>query len=232
MIWRVTAEPHTDSSRAIDLPGGRFVLHRHIDRDGPHRDLRIEWDGYLLGWRIDGDPFAGEAWALEKGPHSLKWLERNADAVSEDKGTYHWAQRDGDVRRLVLTSEQGVRTLRFEKAAALTPKIIADVAKVAQQTGIDPGQAARLIADGAHARERAIARLCGLGRELDGSTFDEAIWRRSLSALSLDDIHHQLRAYEARFDATYPPQPVSRPEALPGEDTQRSAAEALAILRS
>jgi hypothetical protein len=90
--------------------------------------------------------------------------------------------------------------------------------------------AAQLVLDGIAARDRATARLCGLGRELDGGAFDESAWRKSLRGLSLDEIHAQLRAFEVRFDAKYPPAPVSRPERLPedGEANRLDVARAIA----
>lgn len=232
MIWRVTLDSAAQAARALESPAGRYVIHRHVDAAGPHRDLRIEWDGYLLGWRIEGEPFGGEAWAVEKGPHPTAWLDRDGDAVREEAGTYAWIERTGDARVIALRGAAGDRVFRIERAAALTPALVARIAKAARDIGIDPADAARLMADGARARERAIARLCGLGRELDGPAFDEPVWRRTLASLALDDIHRQLRLYESRFDAKYPPQPVSRPETLPGEDAQRSPEDALAILRT
>jgi hypothetical protein len=62
-----------------------------------------------------------------------------------------------------------------------------------------------------------------LGRELDGSAFDDSVWRRVLAGLSLDEIHSQLRAFEVRFDQKYPPSPVSRPEKLRDADAEDSA---------
>ena len=80
-------------------------------------------------------------------------------------------------------------------------------------------------------RQIAVERLCGLGRELDGAVFDEAVWRKTLRGLSLDEIHRQLHAYEVRFDRKYPPQSVSRPERLPEDKEEGRAGAAMAILR-
>ena len=91
-----------------------------------------------------------------------------------------------------------------------------------------PADAARLIADGVAARSRATERLCGLARELDGEAFEEKLCRRTLAGLTLDEIHAQLRAYEVRFDAKYPPLPVSKPET---EGEAPRAREAMAIAR-
>jgi hypothetical protein len=85
--------------------------------------------------------------------------------------------------------------------------------------------------DGALARQRAIERFCGLGRELDAEAFDPAVWRKTLAGLTLEEIQAHLRTYEVRFDRVYPPAPVSRPERLADDGSQR-ASVALGILRS
>jgi hypothetical protein len=93
--------------------------------------------------------------------------------------------------------------------------VIRSVSEAIGDCGVDVQQAGRLVSDGMTARRRSIERLCGLGRELDGTAFDDGVWRRILAGLSLEEIHAQLRAYEVRFDQKYPPDPVSRPESLP-----------------
>lgn len=93
---------------------------------------------------------------------------------------------------------------------------------------MEPSRAGALIADGATARLRATERLCGLGRELDGDAFDDAVWRKTLSSLTLEEIHGQLRSFEVRFDLKYPPMPVSRPDHAQGASRSE---DALAIVR-
>ena len=66
MIWKITCE-QADESVAEETVAGRFVLHRHRDEWGAHLDLRLEQDGYLLGWRIDGTDLEAEPWATRKG---------------------------------------------------------------------------------------------------------------------------------------------------------------------
>ena len=73
MYWKVTCEEADDTAIGPAEPDGRFVLHRHCDADGPHLDLRLEQDDYLLGWRIDGVDLAAAPWAVEKAPHPLAW---------------------------------------------------------------------------------------------------------------------------------------------------------------
>jgi len=58
---------------------------------------------------------------------------------------------------------------------------------------------------------------------LDGTAFDDGVWRRALASLSLDEIHSQLRTFEVRFDQKYPPSPVSRPARLSETDPADSA---------
>lgn len=228
MYWQLsTVEPVED--RAFE-PDGRFVLHRHRDRDGAHFDLRLEQDGYLLGWRIDAADVVAGAWATEKPPHSTRWLECDGPAVREDAGLYAWAERSADARVLLIKGRTGTHRMTFRPVDGLRPREIWDIRAALAEIDAQPKQAAALIRDGAAARERAIARLCGLGRELDGSAFDETLWRKAVHHLSLDEIHAHLRPFELRFDERYPPQPVSRPERLPEEDGTRTGA-AMAIAR-
>lgn len=205
MYWKLTC-PATPQDRAATHPAGgpdgRFVLHRHRDDQGPHLDLRLECGDCLLGWRIDAVELDGGPWAVEKPPHPLHWLDGDGDAIREDAGVYTWLERGTDRRRLLLDGRGVVRTFLFERVPGLSPRCA-----------------------------RAVARFCGLGRELDGSAFDEKVWRKALDALSLDEIHDQLRAYEVRFDLRYPPEPVSRPERLPDDARDERMDVAMTILR-
>lgn len=229
MYWKLHLEPWVEPEvRAVD---GRFVLHRHSDGQGPHLDLRLEQTGYLLGWRIAGKILEDELWATEKAPHPSAWLERDGDAVREDAGSYAWLERGDSVRTLYLRGQNEPRIARFERIDTPAPEALRNICEALARTGADPGQAGALIRDGAQARQRAVERFCGLGRELDGAAFMEPVWRKALSGLSLSEVHEQLRAYETRFDAKYPPAPVSRPEALPEDESPGRTASALAIVR-
>ncbi len=231
MFFKITSEVRREWPEGLsDRVDGRFVLHRHRDEEGPHLDLRLEQDGHLMGWRIDATTLEEEAWGVEKGPHSVRWLEQDGDAVREDAGTYLWVERSRGRKALWLRGERGLVFVRVEQQAGLPAHVVRAVAVALNEAGASADEAARLVVDGLTARGRAISRLCGLGRELDGAAFDEGVWRRALAGLSLDEIHAQLRAYEVRFDAKYPPLPVSRPERLEGEreDTRRESALTIA----
>ena len=233
MFWKMNvekiAEPfELEPSKAE----GRFVLHRHRDAGGVHLDLRVECGACLRGWRIDGDALVDGCWAMEKAPHPLRWLEDDGDAVREDAGRYCWEHRGVDGGSLVLLGERGPYRIRIERQSGVTPGAVRAMYAALDEVQADAGDAASLIRDGAAARGRAIERLCGLGRELDGRAFEDAVWRKTVSGLTLDEIHTQLRAFEVRFDALYPPQPVSRPEALPEDGSESRSEAALSILRS
>ena len=227
MYWKVSSE----GGSGVADPGvsdGRFVLHRHRDLDGPHLDLRLEQDGVLVGWRIDTTSLSKPAWATEKRPHSLVWMEtgwrrgargrgnlclagarRHAGAAVVARATRHpcrhpSARQEG----LAPHTIRGIHTTSW-RATASQPRL----RRGWWRTGLPRGQ-------------RACERLCGLGRELDGSAFDEGVWRRALSGLSLDEIHTQLRSFEVRFDGKYPPMPVSRPERLPDTGDEGGQGEA------
>lgn len=234
MYWKLTC-PATPQDRAATHPSGgpdgRFVLHRHRDDQGPHLDLRLECGDCLLGWRIDAVGLDGDPWAVEKPPHPLHWLDGDGDAIREDAGVYTWLERGTDRRRLLLDGRGGPRTLLFERVPALSPRCARAVCEALAEVGAAAVDGGRLIRDGAAARRHAVARFCGLGRELDGSAFDEKVWRKALDTLSLDEIHDQLRAYEVRFDLRYPPEPVSRPERLPDDARDERMDVAMTILR-
>ena len=229
MLWHLTLEPAEE--RPSSAAHGRFVAHRHHDADGPHLDLRLEDGDCCLGWRIDGDSLADGALATEKAPHPKSWLDADGDAVREDAGTYEWVERGDSTARLHLHGRNGAYAIRIERAEGLPPRVIRGVAEALRETRRDPEEAAELIRDGASARERAIARLCALGRELDGPAFDAELWRRALRHASLDEIHKHLRPYEARFDAKYPPAPTSQPEALPEITSDGRTGMAMQIAR-
>lgn len=229
MFWKISCEKC--GSEVVDEGSvdGRFVLHRHHDALGAHLDLRIEQDGYLVGWRVDGATLEGEPWATEKTPHPIAWLQQDGDAVRVDAGHYRWVTRDAGVRELVLRSDAGVWRVRLEQEIGLTPESVRGVCAALRACDADASEAGRLVTDGVAARRRAVERLCGLARELDGAAFDEKLWRKTLRGFSLDEIHAQLRTYEVRFDQKYPPGPVSRPEKLPDEDGRSAAGMAMAI---
>ncbi|GMW01792.1 MAG: hypothetical protein AMXMBFR84_29290 [Candidatus Hydrogenedentota bacterium] len=230
MFWQLTldsAESQTHSSP----PDGRYVLHRHCDDRGPHLDLRLEQNGYLTGWRIEGTKLEGSPWAIEKRPHPLRWLEQDGNAERLDCGEYAWLEQSNDRRVVVIRGRHGCRVVQADRAPSLPLHTVRAVVDILREYNAPMDDAARLIRDGVTARSRAIARLCGLGRELEGDHFDEAIWRKALNGLTLDEVHQQLRSFERRFDTAFPPTPVTRPERLDAESVERVAG-AMSIARS
>lgn len=232
MFWKLSCEELAEDRRDGDVArDGRFVLHRHRDAAGEHLDLRLECEGYLQGWRIDGLRLENDAWATEKAPHPVRWLDHDGDAVRVDAGEYAWERRDHDGGMLVLHGRDGVKRIRVEREPGIPACAARAIKEKLDGLGAAASEAASLIGDGVVARSRAIERLCGLGRELDGSAFDDTVWRKTLAALTLDEIHVQLRGFEVRFDLRYPPQSVSRPEVLDDERGETRSDVALSILR-
>ncbi len=231
MFWTLVSVEPLDpvTVRAADAAPieGRFVLHRHRDAQGPHLDLRLEQDGCLAGLRVDADALEPGAWAAEKPPHALHWLRQDGDAVRVDAGAYAWEHRDEARRVMRLDGAHGVRRLEWRRVEGLPPHCLRALIEAGRTAQVPTDRLADLVRDGAEARERAVARLCGLGRELDGPAFDAAAWRRMLDPLSLRDIHGHLAAFETRFDRAFPPEPVSRPESLEDE-AQRATAQSRA----
>jgi hypothetical protein len=214
---------------------GRFILHRHTDSDGPHHDLRIEMDGALHGWRILGDLDALSV-AVEKAAHPLHWLDpASGDAAGmtcTDHGVYHWIERGRRTAVIRLHGRTGAKTLEIRTVDGLNPETEHVLRTLMNEHHLEEGEISGLIRDGLAARKRASLRLTGLARELDGEGFDTGLWRRISHGMTLDDIHAQLRGYEMRFDAKYPPQPVSRPESLEEGALRGTGAEVLELLRN
>lgn len=234
MLWRLRSEgvDAGDPAPPADAQdgGGRFVLHRHTDADGAHCDVRLEAGGCLVGWRVHGEDIATEpAWATEKMPHPLHWLAADGPATRLDAGAYAWLERGPDRKVLLLRGAEGTRRVTAERAEGLTAGAVAAVVQQLEAARVALDRLPLLVAEGITARQRAVARLVGLGRALDGEDFDAALAKRMLAGLTLDEIHAHLRGYERRFDTQYPPRPVSRPEPMETEDERMG--EALAILR-
>jgi hypothetical protein len=230
MIWKLTPVPlDTETHSPQEKRDGRFVLHRHHDGAGPHLDLRLEMDGYLMGWRIDALNLDAEVLATEKAPHPPDWLDQDGDAIREDEGNYRWLSHTDDGGELILCSQQGTRHIRVEREEKLSPSMVRDLLEVLRKSNVSPEKAAALITDGLVARRHAVERFCGLGRELDGSAFEEQTWRVTLASRSLADIQQHLRAYEVRFDQKFPPQSTSQPETLAEVDSEVRSGHALDI---
>ncbi len=229
MHWKLTEQRLDEMPEGMAFDG-RYVVHRHHDGQGAHIDLRLEAGGVLMGWRVAGMALDG-AYATEKAPHPLSWLDQDGDAVREDGGRYAWRTREAERRELLLASDNGVRVITAEAKPGLPPPTQERIIAALIDTGHADGDPAVLVRDGITARHRAIERLCGLGRELDGEAFDEVVWRDALRSLDLDGIHRHLRAFEVRFDRKYPPEPVSQPEPLPVIQGDDRFAAAMTIVR-
>ena len=121
--------------------------------------------------------------------------------------------------------------MRVRQVENLPGQVLQGLRGVMERSGISSDGLPALLEDGIAARQRAIARFCGLGRELDGTSFDEAVWRKTLAPLSLTEIHRHLEGFEVRFDRKYPPQPVSQPEALDEADAGVGRDRAMSIVR-
>ncbi len=226
MFWKI-AQFEKTKNPADFVSAGRFVLQRHTDAQGEHLDLRLEANGHLRGWRIDAAALARGAWATEKAPHPLRWLDDDGAAQRVDAGEYA-IEHQGPAAYLLLRSAGGSTRVVMTPAPELPASAARGIAEALHTVKAAPADGARLIADGVAARSRATERLCGLARELDGDAFEEKLSRRTLAGLTLDEIHAQLRAYEVRFDAKYPPLPISKPES---EQAVPNTREAMAIAR-
>ncbi len=232
MLHRLQCERGGETRAGTEGELRRFVLHRHRDGGGAHLDLRLEQDGYLMGYRIDGPTLEGTRWATVKAPHPTTWLTQDGEAVREDEGTYFWDSGGGHEGVLVLCGARDTVCIWVDPVDDVSAGDVAALRAAAETMGLGLGDLVALAEDGKTARDRAVARYCGLGRELDGESFDDGLWRRTLAGERLGVVQQYLHGLELRFDRKYPPLPVSQPvaleeEACGGEDSLR----ALSILR-
>lgn len=230
MYWKLCFEKAAPSPAGVPA-GNRFVVHRHRDAWGEHLDVRVELDGFLMGWRVEADSLEGVCWATEKAPHPVDWLDDDRGAVRVDSGTYVRCEDGAEGRVLLLHGQHGTYRLRAERGQFIPAAAACALEEVMAARHVGAEDVGRLVDDGVTARERAVRRFCGLGHELDEAAFDEVSWRHILAGMPLEEIHRQLRGFEIRFDRKYPPSPVSQPERLPEERGGEADSGVLAILQ-
>ncbi len=242
LIEKVRNDRETERTGQDISERGRFVLHRHRDDGGEHLDLRLEEGEVLVGWRLSRNAMEqlaqGDGVVCElKLIHPKRWLDVNGGVCDvEDSGTYRWVRRDADGGTALFDGKRLAGQYEFarrKEPAEPVPDSYRDFLSVVKdELGLDLARAddvARLVAsarDGDTARSRAVERLCALGVELDGESFDEKMWRKTLRHLSLAEIHAHLRSFERRFDEKYPPLPVTKREKLEERDRRRERAAA------
>jgi|GEM_PF-358236 len=237
VIEKVDAGRAAERSDVGTSESRTFVLHAHRDDAGDHLDLRLEDGDLLVGWRLPPDAVEQLAFGKQvpcelKRIHPRRWLEVDEEGCTvEDSGTYRWVTKSGARALIAFRGERlaGVYSVTRQERGGRSP---ADgygesVAFIQEKCGLDLGRtddAAELVArahDGDTARKRAMERLCALGRQLDGESFDEQMWRKTLGGLSLREIYGHLRPFEKRFDQKHPPMPVTRQERLESDTKQR-----------
>lgn len=245
LIEKVGAGQEVDCSAREVAEGKGFVLHRHRDEEGEHLDLRLEDGEVLVGWRLPRDASErlaeGEEVVCElKRMHPRKWLDVNDDGCFvEDAGTYRWLEKSADRGVGVFGGERFAGRYSFTRRqrieGSVSDRYEGSASLIREELGLDLARAedaAQLLErarDGETSRKRAVERLCALGRELGGDSFDEKMWRSTLSHLSLREIHGHLRSFERRFDEKHPPLPVTRLEKL-GSDNKARERVAAGIL--
>ncbi len=222
-VWTMRrAGEYTADNDAIEP--SRFVVHRHVDDGGTHLDLRIETDGGgLAGWRLSPDAIertnhGDEVFCLAKPIHPVRWLDHNSElcAVVGSGRCRRMDSEKGHARMAFDgTGLNGIYEFRPWPGERGIVGLIDAVERFAGGTAAGPADIERFAAaaeDGRTARVRAIERVCGLGRELDGDAFDERLWRSMLAPLTLNEVYRQMARFERRFDEKYPPTGVTRPD--------------------
>jgi len=210
----------------------KYLVHRHEDTGGVYLDLHIERPGgsvarWTMGVDILDRLSAGEEVVCTLNPEdSMRLAEQDiSEYAMVDEGTYT-DKGEGDGRRRLVFRGQ-VLDGEYEFRAVCDDSVVAALAEAVREEPdalLTPESVKEFIAaarDGRVARGRAVERLCGLGRELDGDAFDDRLWRRMLDGLSLTEIHRQTTGLERRFDEKYPPRSVSRSASLPEEHSDR-----------
>lgn len=234
MYWKIVSVEPVPGAAPAEESAPRFVLHRHTDARGPHLDLRVE-DGHgrLRGWRIAADDLAPGADAEAKRPHPAAWLDEDGAALRLDDGRCVAESVAEDRVTVLLCGRAETRRVALRAETPLPAGCARALAEAAREHRLAPETLAGLVRDGVEARDRAVARLCALGRELDGPSFDARAWRDLMAPLGLPEIRAHLAGFEARLDRLHPPEPVSRPEPLardaehPAEIRARSAFQLL-----
>ncbi len=192
---------------------GRFVIHTHKDKQGSHFDLRIEQNGYLLGWRIDDTELRNELWGTEKLPHDLSWLDTENTSSATETGDYRWfSHGDGNGYLILRMKDPHQITYRVERWGGFPIRFQRALWQNMRKWQLTPSQVLSLIEDGITARNYAIQRICGLGTYLEGDNFDASQWEKVMSRCSFNEIYANLKKWEARFEAQSPPTTRSRPE--------------------
>jgi hypothetical protein len=243
MVEKVCDKQADVQCGAEDLSDAKkFVLHRHRDDAGEHLDLRLEEGDVLVGWRMPADALehlrCGEPVACElKRVHPKRWLGvEDGECVVEDSGRYRWLGKGVDGGTAVFNGGHLAGSYRFTRQEQGSEPVVdryeRSVSVINQELGLDLARTddteelVALARDGNTARKRAVERLCALGGQLDGDSFDEHMWRKTLRHLSLREIHAHLRSFERRFDEKHPPVPVTKRECLDSDNRQRERAAA------
>lgn len=233
MYWEITRVWQEEEQAAGEAEhAGRFVMHRHVDKEGPHLDLRLEHGDSLLGWRIAGESLEEGQWATEKMPHPVEWLSRNHGLERRLEGQWRWVERDETRCTVALWDGESTLCILLEACKDIQAEEVRTLAQLAQKEKIAFSALASLVEDGIQARMRAVARFCALSRTLDGEGFDEAGWRQLFTSMSFNEIGERLAKVEIRHDRSYPPQPVSEPELLEEEEQNERTRHAYHIIHS
>jgi len=210
----------------------QYLVHRHDGTGGTYLDLHIERPGGSVArWTMGVNGLdrlsAGEEAVCTLNPEdSMRLADQDTpEYAMVDEGTYTDKGEAAGRRRLVfrgrvLDGEYEFRVVCDDNVVG----VLADAIREEPDTLLTPESVKEFIAaarDGRVARGRAVERLCGLGRELDGDAFDDRLWRRMLDGLSLAEMYRQTARLERRFDEKYPPRSVSRSTSLPEEHSDR-----------
>ena len=230
MNWHLVEVRTAETSSPPANWEGRFVLQAHRDSAGAHLDLRLEYAGILLGYRVAATELETGSWATEKSPHPLRWLEQDGTAERLDEGMYSWLQHDADEGILLLNGRDGQMILHFKRENLLEPAVSMHVHSWLADHGLASDSLPALVEDGHQARKHAVRQLLGLGRVLEQSEFDVTYWEEHLRHADLKTILAHLQRFETRFDNAFTPSTCAQPAPLPEQNEDTQTAQAWAML--
>ncbi len=230
MNWHLVEVRTMGESAAPENWEGRFVLQAHRDNAGAHLDLRLEYAGVLLGFRVAATELEAGSWATEKSPHPLRWLDQDGTAERLDEGKYAWVQHDAESGILHLNGRDGQRVLHFKRETMLAPAVSMRVHAWLAEHDLAVDSLPALVEDGYQARKHAVRQLLGLGRVLEQSEFDVTYWEEHLRHADLKTILAHLQRFEARFDTAFAPNTCAQPAPISEQNDDTQTAQAWAML--
>lgn len=212
MIYRFQKMDSSVRLKSNPIATGRFIVQRHQDNLGVHIDIRLEHEGYLTGWRIDGvSELADEMWGEAKLPHNPNLLY-DANLPEIERGIYQWYLEDGEIGILELVStSEDCKVFRVEKCCGVPLSVQRKLIEICSGYGLKWDEVSSLIGDGLKAREWMITKICGMAQYLDDQAFVQDDYVEYLKNRSFEELKESLIIWEKRLSLKKPVERVTKP---------------------